>query len=301
MKHHLFIASTIILIAISCSKKDAVESGPSELFYSVFVTADETKTINQGMKTSWAENDRIAVFHAISGTEDYVFDKAFVVEDVSTGKFSGTLQEPLDENKEYDWYVIYPYDSNGTPSSSNAWSIGGATTGQKQNGNNSMAHLSGQNYPLVGRSKSIPAEEYPHVIMKNVSSLVEFTVTNDLGKSITINEISIMSEEYIAGYFRISYASDQLSFSPLGDRYISNTAKLTVTNGVAIGPGESANYYLGIVPFIAEAGTELAVNISVSDDNSTSDQWLFGTEFEDDVCFESGKMTTFEIHYNHMF
>ena len=45
------------------------------------------KTINDGVSTDWVEGDKVNVFHALTGTEDFICDGAF--EYRSTGEFVG--------------------------------------------------------------------------------------------------------------------------------------------------------------------------------------------------------------------
>ena len=71
-----------------------------------------TKTVNDGLGTKWIAGDKVNVFHAVAGTEEYVNDGAF--EYTSGSSFSGKLAGSLDADKAYDWYVAYPYDENMT-------------------------------------------------------------------------------------------------------------------------------------------------------------------------------------------
>lgn len=302
MKKIYVILLTLTATLISCSKHEHASLYETSREMIVYVsTSSETKTTNDGLSTRWAESDRISLYHSESGSNEYVMDNAFSVIDPTTGKFQGTLREELDEAKSYDWYAIYPYDNNGNPNQSNAWTIGGTKAGQTQNGNNSMAHLAGTNYPLVGRIKNLAANEIPHIVLKNVASILEFELKNELGKNITVKSIKVQSEENIVGFFRIAYADENLTFTPLSDRHVASTSTLTIKNGTAISSGQTARFYMGIVPFTAESGTEMAVTVNVVDDNGTTDEWLFGTEFEEDFQFSPSKIITFDLKYNHMF
>ena len=71
---------------------------PEETGYPFEIVAStvDTKTVNDGMSTKWAEGDQINLFHAVTGSTDYKSNGAFVINDVEAGSFNGNLCEELD-------------------------------------------------------------------------------------------------------------------------------------------------------------------------------------------------------------
>lgn len=262
--------------------------------FEIVASTVDTKTVNDGMSTNWAANDQINLFHAVTGDAAYVNDKAFKVADVESGKFTGTLTGELDNQEEYDWYAFYPYTSQiTTPANEASYvTVASKATGvQTQNGNNSMAHIAGVNYPIAGKAYATPAGSTPELEMKHVTSLLEVIVTNATEEPLTVTEIILNAPELLVGTFYVNFAGDitPASFVSSGESYTTKTAKLAVNNGEAISKGASAKFYLAVKPFDAEAGEtlELYVNGSVKE-----------VELSKAVSFTAGKIKTLNYTYD---
>lgn len=261
--------------------------------FEIVASTVDTKTVNDGMHTKWAANDQINLFHAVTGDTTYVNDKAFKVTDVESGKFTGTLTGELDNQEEYDWYAFYPYTSQiTTPANKASYvTVASKATGvQTQNGNNSMAHIAGVNYPIAGKAYTTPAGSTPELEMKHITSLLEVIVTNATEEPLTVTEIILNAPELLVGTFYVNFAGDitPASFVSSGESYTAKTAKLAVNNGEAISKGTSAKFYLAVKPFDAEAGEtlELYVNGSVKE-----------IELSKEVSFTAGKIKTINYTY----
>lgn len=246
------------LCLTNCSQNDdfvtteQTPSTPFELF------APITKTTNDGLNTLWTNGDDLTVFHAESGTTDYVENDAFTLADASTGRFTGNLVGELTAES-YDWYVTYPYYKSFTnPGAGHANNIGcTATTGkQTQDGNNSSAHISGKYLPLIGVAKGVAAGETPAITLRNAASFAKFTITNKLSEPITITSVAMTAEGYkLVGEFYIKIAEEPVRYVPTSSGAL-DTALLEVTNGEAIAAGESATFYMAVAPFaLTESST----------------------------------------------
>ena len=120
--------------------------------YTIYANAPETKTVNDGFATKWAEKDSLNVAHAPAGTMDLSWNTRFDLADAASGRFeTDNLQGELVVSN--DWYVLYPYSEYveylSDTQASNAWfPVGSKASGvQTQKGNNSMAHIAGPDYP----------------------------------------------------------------------------------------------------------------------------------------------------------
>ena len=104
------ILLTSVAALLSCVKENAPlvpEQEGSEFTLHLL----QTKTVNNGYSTEWANGDKVNVFHAEAGTTDFVSDGAF--EYTGDNSFRGVVSEDaITEGKKYDWYVLYPYDEN---------------------------------------------------------------------------------------------------------------------------------------------------------------------------------------------
>ena len=230
--------------------------------------ATVTKTANDGLNTVWSAKDEINVFHAVGETTTYTNDGQFKLDDIATGRFLGNLNGTLDVEEEYDWYAFYPYSSfTTTPANTSGgrYYIGcRSDQWQTQSGNDSMAHIAGDNYPMAGYAVAIPGNAAPHLTFSHLSSLVEFEVTNGLDEAITISEIRFTATEDIVGYYCINFANKEDITYAKYNTYQSNTATLEVVAGEAIAAGASAKFYAAIKPFTAKAGDDLTIKVSAS-------------------------------------
>lgn len=288
----------MMLNLTNCAQYDDVNStvepqGDFEIYASV------SRTTNDGLNTVWATGDNLTVIHAVTDATTYKNDGEFKLESVATGRFLGTLNGTLDVEEEYDWYATYPYSSFiTTPNSTNGYQyIGGRSDAkQTQTGNNSMAHIAGKNYPMVGKAYAVPAGTAPSIKMQHVSSLVEFEIVNKLNEAITVSEIQFTAPESLVGTFYVNFA-DIENISCSNATYTANTATLAVANGDEIAAGASAKFYMGIKPFTAAAGKELSIVVSASSNTGlgTHEKKITLTS---DVKFTAGKIKNVKVNYD---
>lgn len=262
----------LILMALNltnCAKFEEATPAVETKGDFVIYASTETRTANDGLNTVWSTGDDMSVFHAVTDGKTYTKDGQFKLQDVATGQFKGNVNGTLDAQEEYDWYAMYPYSSY-VPGPANTGSgymtIGcSATQTQTQTGNNSMAHVAGKNYPLVGKAYAVPANQSPALAMTHVATLLEFEVTNSLEEAITVSEIKFTAPSALVGTFYIDFTDiDNITATLSGDSYTSKTATLIVKNGEAIEAGKSAKFYLPVAPFEAAAETELSIEVNVT-------------------------------------
>lgn len=291
----LMLAATLTLT--NCAKE--MPQGPVEetagIPFEIVASTVDTKTANDGMSTKWVAEDQINLFHAVCDGTTYTDDGAFTVANIETGNFTGTISEELDPQEEYDWYAFYPYSSFiKTPANTSAgyMPVGcESNKSQTQNGNNSMAHIAGENYPLVGKAYAVPAAGTPAIQMSHVSSLLEVVVTNDTEEPLTVSEIIVNAPEALVGTFFIDFSGEITpeSFVGSGTNYVSNAAKLVVNNGTAIAKGESAKFYLAVKPFTVGASEAMQVYV-----NGYEKELVMTNE----VTFSAGKIKTLNFSYD---
>ena len=263
MRKSLFFAglAAAALTLVGCNKEADVkglDAVPCELI----LTNADTRTVNAGMSTVWAENDELNVFYAPAGTEDYSANTKFVVDDPETNHATGTAELLTSA---YDWYLLYPYDSHiKTPANTSEGylTLGSRSNGvQTQNGLDNMAHLAGKNLPVYGVAKNVASGTVPVISMKQVASVVAVNLTNDTEKALSVSTVSFTAPEDIVGTYYIDFSGDELSFKDSGSGYVSATANLSVSGGQTIAAGSSAKFYIAIKPFAAKAGDELKLTV----------------------------------------
>ena len=245
-----------------------------------------TKTVNDGMSTKWAEDDALNVFFTEAGSESYGSNNQFTIVDVEEGKFEGTLTTYPDPTKNYDWYVIYPYNEKvTTPASTNYGYlyIGGRSDAvQKQSGVDNMTHIAGKNYPLYGKLLANSGATAPAVELSHASALLKVVVKNNDTEPMDVASVSFTAPVSLVGTFYLDVTGDDVVYND--GQYVSSTANLEVSDA-QVPAGESAAFYLAVKPFIAEIGAELTLAVNGTDGAKT-------VTLEEAKTFKAGEITT---------
>ena len=264
--------------------------------------ASVSRTANDGLNTVWATGDDLAVFHAVTDGTTYTKDGQFKLDDVATGRFLGNVNGTLDVDEEYDWYAMYPYSSYvpGPANTGSGYMTIGCAAGasQTQVGNNSMAHVAGKNFPIVGKAYAVPANSSPALAMTHVASLVEFEITNSLDEAITVSNIKFTAPTAIVGTFYIDFTDiNNIEVESSGTTYTSKSATLIVKNGEAIAAGASAKFYLPVAPFEAAANAKLALEVNVTSGEKVG---MLAKEITlaSATSFKSGKIKNVKVNYD---
>lgn len=306
-KFKSYVLSALAVAAIAftgCSKNDTGMKEIEKTDFSVTLNGVNTKTTNDGMKTLWAANDAINLFHNVAGedTPTYVSDGQFKTSAAgATATFTGTLDASFDETKTYNWYAFYPYTKQiTTPANTSAGyvTVGSTAKGnQTQKGNNSTAHISGNNYPIAGVASKISGDERPVIQMRHLSSLIEVEVENATkkGEAITVSGISITADGVdIVGTYYIDFTDPyNPGFTPSGETYVSNVANLVVNSGEAIAAGEKATFYLAVKPFVVNEGDDFTITVTAS--NGAQEKVISADK---DYEFKAGKMKKIAFAYD---
>lgn len=304
MKKNIFTLSILAVAALalfSCAKTETEIQTIEEtngVPFEIYASSIDTKTANEGNDISWVADDAINLFHAAHGTTSYGANDQFTITsaNLASNKFTGTLAAgALDPSKSYDWYALYPYDSNittpnNTSTSAGCLSIGSADadTPQIQAGNNSMAHLSGQYFPLYGKQEDVDAADAPSLSLKPALSVIKIQVTNKNTSDLTVSSVAFVAQESIVGQYSIKIIGDAPVFTAKSSG-TSKTARLSVTSGSAIAQNAHADFYIAVKPFTAAADSKLTIVV-----NGFSKTVTVPSAFE----FAAGKVTKIDFDYS---
>lgn len=295
MKRFLLL-SVVIAVAsvISGCVQDVAgpvfEQGSRDVPFQIYASSLQTKTVNAGFSTEWEAGDRIGVFHAQSGSQNFVRDGAFTIdsENLSDGLFTGALSEPL-EAESNDWYFIYPYNEymlSPAPKLAGQMTLGATVhQTQLQQGKDNMSHISGDNYPLYTSIKGVPSDEIPSGVMKQLASLVAVNVINETSVPISVTSVGIRASEPLVGKFLIDITGDKAVCAPYDEASVSSTAMLQVSDA-RLDAGEQAKFYLAVKPFEAKADSRLTVLVNGSEKT---------IRLSEVVSFEEGKIKTLNV------
>ena len=259
-------AMTLAVVAglASCVKENFTESANGTPLDGTDFTISllHTKTANDGLSTVWTLGDKVNVFHAEAGTENYVNDGAF--EFTSGSSFSGSLAESLASGKSYDWYVSYPYDENMTSPKAMPINI---PSDQYQAEDGSMAHLCGSLCPLVGKT-SLPSSSEVAVTMDNLVTVMKIKVTNYEANPMDLSLVSFMAdgcthenetvtllggvhEQTITGTYTVDFTGSKISYTQVDKGMGTGSPRplLHLNTSKTLGLNESATVYLAVLPF----------------------------------------------------
>lgn len=274
MKRILYILSAIALLA-SCTEKmeDAIQVEGVQTIEAQLAT---TKTINQGVKTTWAKGDRMTVFYTTRSRSLGV--SCFTQTEGSS--FSGNVKDLGRERN--DWYAFYPYSLLNLDPKAVLLDV---PSSQTQNGNNSTAHLIGDVDPLYGSARNVRYGDTPNIQMHHALANVKFTVKNTECAPIKITKIEFTAPSYITGAFTADITSNQLTWNPFILAY--KTVVLYVSNGECIAPGQSAEFSANILPNKGKGNYNIRVT-AICGGKCVVSHKTVSSEFQ----FEAGKTTT---------
>ena len=276
----------------SCNRSEFDVETPVTRNVTIHVSTDDTKTANDNLNTVWTADDLLTVFVSPAGHDD-AFGSNIQFSYVDENCFSGEVTLTKAEN---DWYVIYPYNSNyTTPANTTCYTAIGSTasSAQTQVGNNSMAHLSGPAVPLYGQAMNVSEEQEPAIQMHQLASVVAVKVLNYTDGPISISKVSLTAPVDIVGTYYIDFFTYPAEYTASGEKYVSNTADLFVSNGEEIPFDGEAIFYLAVKPFEAAAGQTLSLTIAGSNGKVTTDKVLTSA-----VNFAAGHIKTLTIVYD---
>lgn len=300
MKKNLFILSAIAVAAValvSCNKEQEIkiEIEPEGIPFEIVAGTVETKTVNDGVHTTWASTDNINLFHAVHDVTTYNHDGEFTAKaaGASVG-FTGTLKagsEPTSGNT-YDWFALYPYDSKYTaPDGSKYITI---TESMYQTGYNSTAHLTGNRSKLAGKVTDVAYDALPSITMYNLASVIKLNVKNALASnSIVIKSITITAPNKITGKFNLDITGATPELSEIAEEG-STSITLTVNSGTELAANSTASFYLPIKPITAAVGSHFTVVVTTNRGVDT----IVSSDLTSAFTFQAGKIHNMSVNYD---
>lgn len=300
MKKNLFILSAIAVAAaalVSCNKEQGIknEVEPEGVPFEIVAGTVETKTVNDGVHTTWLATDKINLFHAVHGETTYNDNNAFTATAAgATVSFSGTLKagsEPTSGNT-YDWFALYPYDDAfDKPDGTYPVTI---TSSMYQTGYNNTEHLAGNRSKLAGKVESVAYDGKPSITMHNLSSVVKVNVKNALAeKSIIIKSVEITAPNKITGKFNLDITGATPVLSEIAEQG-STKVTLNVNSGTELAVNGIASFYIPIRPFTAAAGSTFTIVVTTNRGVDTIVSSALGEPFE----FQAGKIHNMSVDYD---
>ena len=274
------LALAAALAFVGCQKEDPQNMNEDNVQEGVEFTISlptETKTINDGLSTIWAEGDKVNVFHAVAGTQDYVNDGAFTL--TSGTDFTGTLGAELDAAAQYDWYVSYPYNESMTTPKGMTINIPNDQTVSE----GSMAHLCGDLCPLAGKATGLAGDAKVSVPMQHLVTVMKIKVTNYSPVAMDLNLVSFRADgcthenetvslinsdaQTITGTYTVDFTGDRVSYTQIDKGMGTGTSRPLVhlSEAKTLKLNESATVYMAALPFFVANGTSITIGMNKND------------------------------------
>jgi len=274
----------------SCAvKEEAPAKGISE-DVQVIVNLDqiETKTLNNGNATVWADDDKISIIGTEYGEEVYIANYLTYRGD---NTFGGHITYPADDN---NWYFVYPYrEDNVTPREIHIT----VNKEQEQVGNDSMAQIAGDGFPLIGKVIELPRSKQIEVNMRNVLARLDFEITNVLDGqgNMIVKQVVFTTPHKISGNFVGDMTNDNVTWNPQSGA--SQSVTLNVTDGTAIAADGTAKFYVGILPTTIAAGESMKIKVVAynTEDPDTEIVYYRAVTVDSNTHLVSGKTYSFDM------
>ena len=264
MKKALLFAglAAAALSFVGCNKEADLAGNGKKV--EIVLSNVDTRTVNDGMSTVWANNDQLTAFYAPAGTTTWSANTKFTVVDAASNRATGEVELTADA---YDWYLFYPYTSqlpnpttvNDSGAKKGYTTVGGQFQSQKEDDN--MEHLAGSKVPVLGNVKNVPASETPVVVMKNAASVVRFKVVNAQEEAIRILSVKFTAPEDIVGTYYIDFSGTAPTFVASGATYVFDNVTVTNSDPTDVAPDSNSEFYAVIKPFTAASGSKLKLEI----------------------------------------
>jgi len=276
---------------VSCQKETAVTDNSISEGEQITVIAnlDEAKTTNDGIHTNWKKDDKIRVFYNASDKASTVYNSALTWSETGN-KFTGTLSN-LSKTAN-DFYFVYP-NKNDKKLAEYPVTIK-ATLEQK--GNNSPAHICGENFPIIGKNLAAPYQKEATYVanMKNALCLAVFKVTNTTSSPITVSEIEFTSTSNIVGEYKLNLKTEAWTAS----KNCSKTVKINVKEGTSIAAGATAEFYAGVVPHTVKNGETLTFKVTAKHDGALAKTCTIEKVMTKDQAFSAGSRKFINLDFS---
>lgn len=298
MKTKLFLFSTFLFTLMaggafitSCTKEfdtPALSDEDSEVL-TIRFDQSHTKTLNDGNSTVWAEGDALSVFHStVGGTTFWPSWFGFY----GANMFQGTVWRLSSTN---DWYAVYPYQEDNVAADQVRLTF---PSRQTQTGNDNKAHFSGEQFPMFGKKTGIARDVELSMEMHNLLAAAQFKITNTTDSPIVVKEVELTADTYIAGGFKVDLTAEEPVLT--AEKSLAKSVILSVNEGEAFDSGETALFYLAVVPFVIPAGGELKVKVVAEHPSNPGANIFFYHTFtlENGATFTSGLVKTVNVSFD---
>ena len=288
------LASLLVMgsaVLVSCVRVQDVEDPTESLSAQMTIVAslDGTRTANDGNATVWVEGDLISALHCdAENPTSYRLEK---FTNVNPNEFKGNVHNLSAVN---NWYIMYPYSTDFESADAAPISI----VDQVQNGNDNRAHMAGEAFPLYGRNFNVDKADAVTINMQNILAVFRASVTNKSAQPIIVKRVVVTTPKAVSGQFTGDLTQTPVVWTP-GEQ-TSNSITLEVQNGTALAVNAETYFYVGLMPFTLEAGSELKIQVVAVHPNApeTEISYYITRSWADPVSWNSGRIQGVGINFD---
>ena len=276
----------------SCVKETVPQTPEEQPVGSEFtIRLVQTKTVNNGYSTEWVAGDKVNVFHAEAGTENFISDGPF--EFTGNNSFKGFIRDgAVESGKKYDWYVLYPYDENMASPKAAPIHI---PADQYQSKDGDMTHVAGSLCPFAGKATAVASNEAIVVNMKHMVTVLKVKVTNYEPNPMDLNLVSFRANgathenevvniingdaSTVTGSFEVDITGEKFVYNHVDNGKGIGTSRplLHLNTPKTLGLNESATVYMVTIPFYVPNASTLTVGMNNNTGGVT--QGIYGRNF----------------------
>ncbi len=276
MKQFIIRFTTLLAFAaalLSCSNEYSAFVPEQENSEFALYLHHNTRTVNDGYSTRWVQGDKVNVFHAEEGTDNFINDGAFTYS--AEDCFTGSLKADIKKGKRYDWFVAYPYDAAMVSPKYMRVNIPSVQT---QLADGDMSHLCEDLCPLAGKVLSVPAEQSPSVMMNHLVTVMKIKVTNYEAEPCELKTVSFNHHTrkgvstILTGAYNLDMTGGAMELIRVDDDSDLTTASLSdgdvtrpyivLQRSKVLNLNESATVYIVCRPFTIPNETLLSVGMN---------------------------------------
>ena len=294
----LVILSLALVRCVSAETDMAPAAAVEAADFSLFLLPEETRTANDGLSTNWETGDRFTLFHKVTGTEDFVLDNPFTIDDPAAGHATGSVRELSGATN--DWTAVYPYAGVDAPQAFPVTVGCEKTAVQGQAAYGSTTHLAGPHFPLYGFVQGVGLATVPTLPMRQLAAVAAVKVTNTLDEPILVDGLSLTAPEPLVGLFTLDLAEGTGTLTP-EEGLVSNTASISVSAPAALQPGATAVLYLGICPVALPAGSELTLTVEARNEEGLPATQSKTVTLSQAVSFQAGHIRSLSFGFSESF
>ncbi len=252
----LFIFMVLTVIFSGCNRNDDFTTEDNSVTLKALHEV-ATRVTFDGQKSMWSNGDCLNV--VIDGIEDiYTFNyKA----DSDCDFVCNNLTMPAEQN---DIVAYYGVDAENIDVTDMCATINLGASFQTQSIELPLAHIA--QYDILYGKALQAAKSDIQIAMKHSVAAIKVNITNTLSEEKSIKSVAITAPETVilAGNYFINPMTDEIT---LADNFeASNRVTLTFEDDIVLNAEDDIAAWIATAPFALEAGDELTIDITASDD-----------------------------------